>query len=128
MADINKWIFTGRLGADTVVKTIPSGKTVVEMSVAINSGFGQYAKTLWVKAKMWGDRGINIAPILKKGALIGIEGEPDVNVWTGKDGQAHADLEVRVASVQLLHSKKDNEQSQPQPEPEPEQTENEAVF
>ena len=125
MADLNKWCFTGRLGADAVVKQTNNGKTVLEMSVAINSGFGAYAKTLWVKAKMWGDRGNNIAPILKKGSLVAISGEPDLEEWTGNDGAHHANLSVRVGDVQLLHSKKEGESEQSEPS---EQTEDEVTF
>lgn len=125
MADLNKWCFTGRLGADAAVKQTNNGKTVLEMSVAINSGFGAYAKTLWVKAKMWGERGNNIAPILKKGSLIAISGEPDLDEWTDKEGQHHAALAIRVGDVQLLHSKKEGESEQ---QPEPEQGSEETVF
>lgn len=113
MADINSFSFTGRLGADAVVKTLPSGKHVMEMSVAINTGYGDYKKTLWAKVKVWGEKVNNIAPIFTKGALVGGSGELGTNVWTGKDGSEHTDIEITCISVNVLSSKKSAGQETP---------------
>ena len=113
MADINSFSFTGRLGADAAVKTLPSGKHVMEMSVAINTGYGDYKKTLWAKVKVWGEKVNNIAPIFTKGALIGGSGELGTNVWTGKDNSEHTDIEITCMSVNVLSSKKPAEQPAP---------------
>lgn len=122
MADINSFSFTGRLGADAAVKTTPNGKTCLEMSVAITSGYGDYKKTLWAKVKQWGERGNNIVDIFKKGSLIGGTGEISLNAWTGKDGAEHTDVVITCISVQILSSKKDNQEHSSEP------AEDEAVF
>ena len=122
MADINSFSFTGRLGADAAVKTTPNGKTCLEMSVAINSGYGDYKKTLWAKVKQWGERGNNIVDIFKKGSLIGGTGELSLNVWTGKDGTEHTDIIITCMSIQILSSKKDPEELAKEP------IEDEVVF
>ena len=106
MADLSSYAFTGRLGADAQVKKTPNGKTYMEMSVAVTTGYGDYKKTLWIKVKQWGERVNNIVNIFTKGALISACGEPSINEWDGKDGLHHANLEVNCMNVQILSSKK----------------------
>ena len=106
MADLSSYAFTGRLGADAQVKKTPNGKTYMEMSVAVTTGYGDYKKTLWIKVKQWGERVNNIVGIFTKGALISACGEPSINEWDGKDGSHHASLEVNCMNVQILSSKK----------------------
>ena len=106
MADLNCWAITGRLAKDAEFKTLPSGKSVLECNVAVNTGFGAYKKTTWVKVQQWGDRGANIAPYLTKGSQITCSGELTINQWEGKqDAQLHTDLVLSVMSIQLLSSK-----------------------
>ena len=106
MADLSSYAFTGRLGADAQVKKTPNGKTYMEMSVAVTTGYGEYKKTLWIKVKQWGERVNNIVNIFTKGALVSACGEPSINEWDGKDGTHHASLEVNCMSVQILSNKK----------------------
>ena len=106
MADLSSYAFTGRLGADAQVKKTPNGKTYMEMSVAVTTGYGDYKKTLWIKVKQWGERVNNIVGIFTKGALVSACGEPSINEWDGKDGSHHASLEVNCMNVQILSSKK----------------------
>ena len=106
MADLSSYAFTGRLGADAQVKKTPNGKTYMEMSVAVTTGYGEYKKTLWIKVKQWGERVNNIVGIFTKGALVSACGEPSINEWDGKDGTHHASLEVNCMNVQILSSKK----------------------
>ena len=116
MADLSQYNFTGYLGGDATVKKTPNNKYVMEMSVAVSTGYGDYKKTLWIKAKQWGDRVTNIAPIFTKGSLITACGEPSINEWDGKDGSHHANLEVTCMSIQILSSKKKNEDGEPDDE------------
>lgn len=106
MSDLSSYAFTGRLGADAQVKKTPNGKTYMEMSVAVTTGYGEYKKTLWIKVKQWGERVNNIVGIFTKGALIAAYGEPSINEWDGKDGSHHASIEVNCMNVQILSSKK----------------------
>lgn len=115
MADINGLFFTGRLSKDAQVKTLPSGKVVTELDVANNVGFGDYAKTNWLKVKIWGERGANAAPIFKKGCLVGGSGELTTEEYDTKDGTHRTNLIVTVNGLQLL-SKPKSDTSEPMPE------------
>lgn len=124
MADLSNYSFTGRLGADAKVNVTPNGKTVMELSVAVTTGFGDYKKTKWIKVRQWGERVNNVAPIFKKGALVGGSGEPDVESWTGKDGTVNTTLIVTCMSVNLIQGKKDDSNDFVGPDDKPE----DAVF
>ena len=113
MADLSSYAFTGRLGADAQVKKTPNGKTYMEMSVAVTTGYGDYKKTLWIKVKQWGERVNNIVGIFTKGALVSACGEPSINEWDGKDGSHHAGLEVNCMNIQILSNKKQTADNEP---------------
>lgn len=115
MADISVFTFTGRVGADAEVKTVGNGKVLTQLSVAVNTGYGDYKKTTWLTVKVWGERGANAAPLFKKGALVAGSGEAILNEYTGKDGVAHANIEVTCLNVQLLVGKKEGSPSRPMP-------------
>ena len=104
MADLNSFTFTGRLTKDASIRTLASGKKVLTADVAVNTGFGEYRKALYIKVQQWGDRGENIIPFLKKGQFIGGTGELSRNEW-GDEGNKKVDFVVDVMSIQLLGSK-----------------------
>lgn len=109
MADINAMTFTGRLTADAEYKVLSSGKGLLVMNVAVNTGYGDYAKTTFLKVQQWGERGAKMAQYCKKGQLVGGTGELTTNTWQTSQGESRTDLVVTVMAIQLLGSRKDNE-------------------
>jgi single-strand DNA-binding protein len=100
----------GHLGKDATVNNV-NGKNVINFSVAHTEKWkdanGQEQnKTTWVDCSYWTDR-TAVAPYLKKGTQVYVEGVPDVRTWTGNDGKQGASLSVRIFSVQLLGSPKE---------------------
>lgn len=110
MADINCFAFTGRLTKDASIRTLASGKKVLTADVAVNTGFGEYRKALYIKVQQWGDRAEKLIPYLKKGQFIGGTGELSRNEW-GDEGNKKVDFIVDVLSIQLLGSKPQNSTS-----------------
>jgi single-strand DNA-binding protein len=103
----------GNLGRDAVMNTV-NGKNVINFTVAHTEKYkdaqgNQKDKTIWVDCAYWTDR-TGIAPYLKKGTQVYVEGQPDVRTYTTKDGTNGATLSLRVVSVQLLGSR-NNDQS-----------------
>ena len=109
MADINAMTFTGRLTADAEYKVLSSGKGLLVMNVAVNTGYGEYAKTTFLKVQQWGERGAKMAQYCKKGQLVGGTGELTTNTWQTSNGDSRTDLVITVMAIQLLGSRKDNE-------------------
>jgi len=105
MADINSFAFTGRLTKDAGYTTLASGKGLLVANVAINTGFGDYKKTLYVKVQQWGESGQNIAKYLTKGTLVGGVGEVSLNSWSSKEGKQYTDVQIDVRFLNILSSK-----------------------
>lgn len=98
----------GNLGKDAIVNNV-NGKNVINFTVAHTERFkdaqgNQKDKTTWVDCAYWTDR-TAVAPYLKKGTQVFVEGQPDVRTYTTQDGRNGASLTLRIMSVQLLGSK-----------------------
>ena len=98
----------GNLGKDALVNNV-NGKNVINFTVAHTEKFkdaqgNQKDKTTWVDCAYWTDR-TAVAPYLKKGTQVFVEGQPDVRTYTTQDGRQGASLNLRVISVQLLGGK-----------------------
>jgi single-strand DNA-binding protein len=103
----------GNLGKDCVMNTV-NGKNVMNFTVAHTERFKdaqgvQKDKTIWVDCAYWSDR-TGIAPYLKKGTQVYVEGQPEVRTYQTQDGKQGATLTLRVLSVQLLGSKNEGQQ------------------
>ncbi len=95
----------GNLGKDCITNTV-NGKTVMNFTVAHTEKFkdaqgNQKDKTIWVECAYWSDR-TGVAPYLKKGTQVYVEGSPEVRTYTKNDGTTGSSLSLRVLSVQLL--------------------------
>ncbi len=98
----------GNLGKDAIVNDV-NGKSVINFTVAHTERYRDAQgntkdKTIWVDCAYWTDR-TAVAPYLKKGTQVYVEGQPDVRTYTTQDGRNGASLSLRIASVQLLGSK-----------------------
>ena len=99
---INTLIVTGNLGNDAEQRYTPSGDSIVTFSVPASSGFGDKKKTSWLKCTLFGKRGESVLPYLKKGQLVGVQGEFLLDEWTGKEGEKRVTACVRVSELTLL--------------------------
>lgn len=102
----------GNLGKDCVTNLV-NGKNVINFSVAHTEKFkdnqgNQKDKTVWVECAYWTDR-TAIAPYLKKGTQVYVDGIPDLRTYQKTDGTTGASLSLRVSTVQLLGSRTNNE-------------------
>lgn len=98
----------GNLGKDAIVNNV-NGKNVINFTVAHTEKFKDAQgnpkdRTTWVDCAYWTDR-TAIAPYLKKGTSVYVEGTPDVRTYTTQDGRQGASLTLRIVSVQLLGTK-----------------------
>ncbi len=101
----------GNLGKDCIVNNV-SGKNVMNFTVAHtekykDSSGNQKEKTIWVECAYWSER-TGIAPYLKKGTQVYVEGTPEVRTYTTQDGKSGASLSLRVLNIQLLGSRGEN--------------------
>ena len=102
---MNVFTFTGNLGKDAKQRHTSNGDSIVTFSVACKAGFGDKAKTTWLRCSMWGKRGESVLPYLTKGQQVGVSGEFSMNEWNDAEGQKRAAPEVRVNDLTLLGGK-----------------------
>jgi len=114
---MNVFTATGNLGNSAEQRFTGDGKSIVNFSVAVKSGYGKNAATTWVKCGLWGKQGEAVLPYLTKGQLVGVSGELCLREYQNKDGSKGSSLEVNVNSLTLLGSKAANETKADKPMP-----------
>lgn len=101
----------GNLGRDAATNNV-NGRNVINFSVAHterykDSAGEQKERTVWVDCAYWTDK-TAIAPYLKKGTQVYVEGSPEVRIYQNQEGKQGASLSLRVLSVQLLGTRSTN--------------------
>ena len=101
----------GNLGKDCITNTV-NGKSVMNFNVAHTEKFrdnqgNQKDKTIWVECAYWSDK-TAVAPYLKKGTQVYVEGTPEVRTYPKNDGTTGVSLSLRVLTVQLLGNRGDS--------------------
>lgn len=104
---MNVFCFTGNLGGDVKVNST-GGSTVANFSVAVKSGFGDKAQTMWIACALWGKQAESrLIDYLTKGQQVAITGELSNREHDGKTY-----LQVRVSTINLVGGKTEGGQQQ----------------
>lgn len=111
MAGYNKIIVVGNLTRDVELKHTTSGKTVCNLGLAINTGFGDKKETLFIDATVWDKQAESCATYLKKGSAVLIEGRLVSESWE-KDGEKKEKVKIVAQSVQFMSGWKGSEKTQ----------------
>lgn len=91
---MNNLTIVGRLGKDAELKTLDSGKQVINFSVAVDDGKDR--PPVWFDCAKWSEK-TAVLPYLKKGTQVAISGSVGLRKWdTG------ATLTLRVLDLKLL--------------------------
>jgi single-strand DNA-binding protein len=108
---MNVLTFTGNLGNDCR-KGNAGGSAVVNFSVAMKSGYGDKAQTVWVDCALWGKQAESRLPeYLVKGAQVAVSGEMGTREHEGKTY-----VTCRVSSISLIGGRSESAPAQkPQP-------------
>lgn len=106
---MNNATFTGRLGRDAESRVTPSGKPVVNFSLAVDERRGGEKSTLWVSCAIWGERGEKLAQYLTKGAVVSVAGPVRVESYTSKSGEASSKLCCTVNELSLHGGNRDDQ-------------------
>ena len=95
----------GNLTNEVTVRTVKTARgemTVANFSVAANEGSGESKRTTYFNVSAWNKLGDAASQYLHKGSKVYLVGEPRVNLYKGKDGMAHASMEVTARQIQFL--------------------------
>lgn len=119
-----KVIGLANCGTDMVVKFLPSGDPVGEVSLAFrlsrkDKETGKYATT-WIKAAMFGKRAESLSQYITKGSShVFYLKDLMADEFTGKDGDKRTTLKAIIEDVELAGSKNTVSTSAPKPERQP---------
>lgn len=113
---MNLITIAGRLGSEAVLKSLPSGKEVVNFSVAVDIGRGENKQTLWVDCSLWGDRAQKLGPYLVKGKQVALSGDFNLRTFQKKDGTPGAAITCDVQRLTLMGGREAGESTEGQPQ------------
>lgn len=109
---------TGRLTQDAIVSTTPTGKQVVNFSIAVNDSYknkdGQRIdQTVFIDCAYW--LTAKVASWLSQGLLVELTGRISARAWLSGDGTAKAGINFHTSSIKPLArpSKKEDDAVQP---------------
>lgn len=98
---MNIGTFAGRLGRDGEVRTTPSGKQVLNFSLAVDTFAGEKKETLWVACAIWGERAEKLAPFMAKGKQVAVSGDLGIRAYTTQAGETRAEITCNVQRLTL---------------------------
>jgi len=94
----------GRIGKDADLRTV-NGTAVSTFSLAVDVGWSESKKTLWLDCSLWGKQAESLTKHLTKGKTIGILGQLDLRVWVSKqDDTPNGAIQVKVSELMLVTS------------------------
>jgi single-strand DNA-binding protein len=113
VANINRVTITGNLTADPELRALPSGSSVCQLRVAVNTRRKDGQTGEWVdkpnyfNVTVWGAQGENCANYLYKGRPVAVDGRLDWREWQDKDGNKRQSVDIIADTVQFLGSRDD---------------------
>jgi single-strand DNA-binding protein len=113
-SNLNVVVITGNLTRDPELRALPSGTSVCDLRVAVNTRRKNGATSEWedkpnfFDVKVWGAQGDNCARFLSKGRPVGVQGRLEWREWETQDGQKRQAIDIIADSVQFLGGREDS--------------------
>jgi single-strand DNA-binding protein len=102
----------GNLTRDPELRQTPSGTSVCQLGVAVNSSYkdssGQWVeKPNFFDVVVWGAQGENCARYLSKGRQVAVDGRLDQRSWEAQDGTKRSKVEIIADTVMFIGAQTD---------------------
>ena len=111
---MNKVILIGRLTKEPELKKTNSGLSYVQFNLAVNRNYTNKSgekQADFINCVVWRVQADNLVKYIKKGGLIGIEGEIQTRTYDDKNGIRKYITEVLCNSIEFLESKSQQSKS-----------------
>jgi single-strand DNA-binding protein len=97
----------GNLTRDPELRQTPSGTSVCQLGVAVNSSYkdssGQWVeKPNFFDVVVWGAQGENCARFLTKARQVAVDGRLDQRSWEAQDGSKRSRVEIIADTVMFI--------------------------
>lgn len=102
MADINKFVCTGRIGTVPELRSTLAGISFCKFRMAsqgVKSKDASEAETYWFDIVAWRNDAEFISRYLSKGRKIAVECIAKPNQWQDKNGNRHNSIEFHITNV-----------------------------
>jgi single-strand DNA-binding protein len=114
---MNKIILIGNLTRDPELRTVGSGVSVCDFTIAVNdrrsrnqqSGGQQQETAQFFRVTAWRQLGENCAKYLAKGRKVFVSGPLSARTYQANDGTTRVSLEVTAEDVEFLTSRAESE-------------------
>ena len=104
---MNKVLLTGRLTRDPEMRSLSSGKTVTQFSIATNEYIGQgKEKAEYHNIVTWDRLAQTCGEFLGKGQQVAIEGRIQTRTWDDDSGKRHWKTEIVANHVEMLSGRR----------------------
>lgn len=112
---INVCTFSGRLGANPEITTLPSGKERVRFSIAVDRNYKKEdgsRPTDWINVVIWGSANYCKKTNLGKGDKVIVSGRYEINEYTTETGILKSFGALNCTSIELTaHRKSEKDQA-----------------
>lgn len=121
MSGVNKVILLGRLGTDPEVRSLPSGQTVVNLSIATSESWKdkqtgeKRERTEWHRVSFFGPKADVIEKYFTKGSEIYVEGRLQTRKWTDKEGNERFSTDIIGDQFSFTAGSKQDRDEEPAP-------------
>ena len=118
MAGVNLVIILGNLGNDPEMRYMPNGEPVANISIATSETWNdkntgeKREKTEWHRVVAYRKTAEIIGQYTRKGSKLYVEGKLQTRKWTDNNGVDRYTTEIIADSVQLLDSRRDDQDGQ----------------
>jgi len=112
-SNLNVVVLTGNLTRDPELRSLPSGTSVCDLRVAVNTRRKNNATGEWedkpnyFDVRVWGAQGENCHRFLSKGRPVAVQGRLEWREWETQDGQKRQAVDIIAESVQFLGGRDD---------------------
>jgi single-strand DNA-binding protein len=104
--NLNVVAITGNLTRDPELRSLPSGRSVCSLRVAVNSSEkrdGEWREVPnYFDVVVWGAQGENATKYLSKGRAVAVQGRLRWHAWTTQEGGKRQSVEIVAEQVQFL--------------------------
>jgi single-strand DNA-binding protein len=113
MADLNKVMLIGRLGADPEGRSMQNGEQVASFSMATSEKWKdkktgeQRERTEWHRIVCFGSLAKVCIDWLKKGSQIYVEGQSRTRKWKDKEGNDRWTTEINIHDMKMISGTKE---------------------
>ncbi|MEM9772846.1 MAG: single-stranded DNA-binding protein [Cyanobacteria bacterium P01_D01_bin.73] len=102
----------GRCGGDPDMRYFENGGVLCRLTLAVNRPTKNDDQPDWFSLEIWGKRAETAGNYIRKGSLLGIQGQLSIDTWTDRNtGAQRSAPKIRVDNFRFLGSRRDNDPS-----------------